>query len=209
MKRIVILQIICFIVMGQGRQLYRVKTPTYADEEYDKYTTVSQIGLTLTNFGIIGNGWNQMEDGSIHPSCQYKQHTEIAREQVEHFSYAGLWIGGIVNGQRRVSTAIVDGVFEAGDEGFEFFAQTSIEIQSSISSTTQDSMADFYSPYAISHQDMIAEFKDYGISSNDNQGISNHTPLGIDVRMKAYSWNYSYTNSFVILNYTITNSSPS
>ena len=209
MKCVLFIIIICFsILVGQDERSHRVTTPYYADDEYDKYTSVGQLGLTLTNFGIIGNGWNQMEDGSIHPSCQYKQHTEIAREQVEHFSYAGLWIGGIVNGQRRVSTAIVDGVFEAGDEGFEFFAQTSIKIQSSISSTTQDSMADYYSPDAISHQDMIAEFKDYGIAYNDNMGISNHTPLGIDVQMEAYSWNYSYANSFVILNYTITNASP-
>ena len=125
MKCVLFIIIICFsTLVGQGERSHRVTTPYYADDEYDKYTSVGQLGLTLTNFGIIGNGWNQMEDGSIHPSCQYKQHTEIAREQVEHFSYAGLWIGGIVNGQRRVSTAIVDGVFEAGDEGFEFFAQT-------------------------------------------------------------------------------------
>ena len=59
-----------------------------AADEYDKYTSVGNLGLTVTNFGILGNGWNRMEDGSIHPSCQYKQQTEIAREQVEHFSYA-------------------------------------------------------------------------------------------------------------------------
>ena len=64
-----------------------------ADDEYDKYTSVGNLGLTITNFGILGNGWNRMEDGSINPSCQYKQQTEISREQIEHFSYAGLWVG--------------------------------------------------------------------------------------------------------------------
>ena len=92
-------------LIGQQRTLNRVQI---ASDEYDKYTSVGNLGLTITNFGIIGNGWNLMEDGSIHPSCQYKQQTEIAREQVEHFSYAGLWVGGIVNGERRVSTSIVD-----------------------------------------------------------------------------------------------------
>ena len=99
---------------------------------YDKYTSVGQLGLTVTNFGVLGNGWNKI-DGRILPSCQYKQNTEILRDQVEHFSYAGLWIGGIVNGQRRVSTAIVDGVFESGQEGFEFSAVKNIDIESSIS----------------------------------------------------------------------------
>ena len=109
---------ICILVSlltAQGRSISRILT---AADEYDKFTSVGNLGLTITNFGILGNGWNRMEDGSIHPSCQYKQQTEIAREQIDHFSYAGLWVGGIVNGQRRVSTSIVDGVFEAGNQGF-------------------------------------------------------------------------------------------
>ena len=192
------------LLFGQERMQYKVQT---AEDEYDKYTSVGNLGLTITNYGILGNGWNRMEDGSIHPSCQYKQHTEIAREQIEHFSYCGLWVGGIVNGQRRVSTAIVDGVFDAGDEGFELFANSPITIQSSISSTTQDSMAKYYSPYAISHQDMITDFKDYGDSPGDNLGIQGHSPLGLDIHMESYAWNYSYADAFVILKYTFTNSS--
>ena len=192
------------LLIGQERSLYKIQT---AEDEYDKYTSVGNIGLTITNFGILGNGWNRMEDGSIHPSCQYKQHTEIAREQIEHFSYCGLWVGGIVNGQRRVSTAIVDGVFDAGDAGFELFANSPITIQSSISSTTQDSMAKYYSPYAVSHQDMITDFKDYGDSPGDNLGIQGHSPLGLDIHLESYAWNYSYADAFVILKYTFTNAS--
>ena len=191
-------------LIGQQRTLNRVKI---ASDEYDKYTSVGNLGLTITNFGIIGNGWNLMEDGSIHPSCQYKQQTEIAREQVEHFSYAGLWVGGVVNGERRVSTSIVDGVFESGNEGFELFAETPITIQSSISSTTQDSMAQYYSPSAISHQDMFADFKDYGLTKEDGMGIPNHNPLGLDIHLESYAWNYSYADAFVVLNYTFKNSS--
>lgn len=178
----------------------------FTDDVFDKFTSVGQLGLAVTNFGVLGNGWNKI-NGRIQPSCQYKQKTEIVREQVEHFSYAGLWIGGKVNGERRVSTAIVDGVFESGQEGFEFFANSGIKIQSSISSTSTDSMAQYYSPYAISHQDFITDFKDYGLSPNDNYGIPNHTPLGIDVHLETYAWNFSFADAFVILNYTIKNSS--
>ena len=189
-------------LFAQDRSIRRVQT---ASDEYDKYTSVGNLGLTITNFGILGNGWNRMEDGSINPSCQYKQQTEIAREQIEHFSYSGLWVGGVVNGERRVSTSIVDGVFESGSEGFELFAKSPINIQSSISSTTQDSMAQFYSPNAISHQDILANFSDYGDSYNDDQGIPNHNPLGLDIQLKSYAWNYSYADAFVILNYTFIN----
>ena len=177
-----------------------------APDVFDKYTSVGQLGLTVTNFGVLGNGWNRI-NGRILPSSQYKQHTENLREQVEHFSSAGLWIGGIVNGERRVSTAIVDGVFESGQEGFEFIATSGMEIKSSISSTSQDSMAQFYSPYAVSHQDLITDFKDFGENPSDNFGIPNHTPLGVSIHLEAYAWNFTYADAFVLLNYTITNQS--
>jgi len=204
MRILLYILISCSTLLSQERKLRKILS---AADEYDKYTSVGNLGLTVTNFGILGNGWNRMEDGSIHPSCQYKQQTEIAREQVEHFSYAGLWVGGIVNGERRVSTSIVDGVFESGSEGFEFFAEAPILIQSSISSTTQDSMAKYYSPDAISHQDMSADFKDYGETTFDDLGIPNHNPLGLDIHLESYSWNYSYADAFVILNYSFKNSS--
>lgn len=167
----------------------------FAEDVYDKYTSVSQLGMTITNYGVLGEGWNNEEQ----PSCMYKQNTEILREQVEHFSYAGLWIGGIVNGDRRVSTAIVDGVFESGEAGFEYFANSGIETRSSISSTSDDPMAQYYDPSAISHQDMLMNFVDYG------KDITDHTPLGISVELQSHSWNFSFADAFTILSYTVTN----
>ena len=178
----------------------------FAEDVFDKYTSVGQLGMTVTNFGILGNGWNKI-NGEILPSCQYKQHTEVRREQVDYFSYAGLWIGGIVNGQRRVSTAIVDGEFEAGDEGFEFFATSGMGIKSSIFSTSEDPMAQYYNPSAVSHQDFITDFKDYGLTSGDNTDITNHNPLGLDIHLESYAWNFSFADAFVLLKYTITNKS--
>jgi len=173
---------------------------------FDKVTTVGQLGMTVTNFGILGNGWNPINE-RILPSCKYKQHTSIQRDQVEHFSFAGLWIGGKVNGIPRVSTSIVDGVFEAGDVGFEFFATSGMDIRSSISSTSQDSMAQFFSPFAVSHQDFMTNFRDYGSTTEDDNNITDHTPLGISVNLETYAWNFSFADAFVILNYTITNHS--
>ena len=113
----------------------------FADDVFDKYTSVGQLGMTVTNFGVLGNGWIKI-NGEILPSCQYKQYTEVSREQVEHFSYAGLWIGGIVNDSIRVSTAIIDGALDVeSDAGFEFIPTSNINIKSSISSTSEDPMA--------------------------------------------------------------------
>lgn len=172
-----------------------------AVDDFDKYTTVNQLGLGITNFGVLGNGYNLI-NGKIQPSAQYKQHSEIIREQVEHFSYAGLWVGGLVSGQPRVSTAIVDGVFESGSEGFEFRPLEPVSIRSSISSTSQDPMAAYYSPYAVSHQDYLTRYTDI---FPEGEGIPNHTPLGIEVVQRSYAWNSSFADAFVILEYTIYN----
>ena len=98
-------------------------------------------------------------------------------------------------------------MFESGDEGFEYFAASGMGIKSSISSTSEDPMAQYYNPSAVSHQDFITDFKDYGSSSNDGNEITNHNPLGIDIHLESYAWNFSYADAFVLLKYTITNSS--
>lgn len=164
----------------------------FAADVFDKYTSVGQLGLTVTNFGILGNQFNKI-DGEIHPSCLYRQHSEIPREQVEHMSDAGLWVGGIVSGDRRVSTSIMDGAFEAGDEGFEFMPTTRVQTLSSLI-TDQ-----YFSPFAVSHQDFVSEFTDTGFV------VTKHEPLGISVHLESYAWNFSFADAFVILNYTIKN----
>jgi hypothetical protein len=157
--------------------------------DYVHYTTVGQLGLTITNFGVLGEGYNNPNQ----PSCMYKQYPDNIKEQVEHMSYGGLWVGGIVNGEKLVSTGVVDGVFDYGAEGFEFTNYgDSIFERSSIPTSP------VYSPYAISHQDFTSIF-------HDEKDVVNHKPLHIEVDMTTYTWNYSFTDAFVILNYHITN----
>ena len=67
MKFLVSIIIFLSLVLGQERTPYQIQL---ASDEYDKFTSVGNLGMTITNFGILGNGWNRMEDGSIHPSCQ-------------------------------------------------------------------------------------------------------------------------------------------
>ncbi len=157
--------------------------------DYVHYTNVGQLGLTITNFGVIGEGYNNPNQ----PSCMYKQYPDNLKEQVEHMAYGGLWVGGKINGEKRVSTGVIDGVFDYGDAGFEFtYNGDSIFERSSIPTSK------VYSPYAISHQDYKATF-------NDEGEIVSHKPLHIQVDLTTYAWNFSFTDAFVIINYHITN----
>lgn len=157
--------------------------------DYVHYTTVGQLGLTVTNFGIIGEGYNNPDQ----PSFMYKQYPDNIKEQVEHMSYGGLWIGGIVGDVKRVSTAIVDGVFDYGSEGFEFTDNgDSIYVRSSITTSR------YYSPDAVSHQDFITQFHDMG-------PVVEHTPMNLEVNLQTHAWNYKFAEAFVILDYFIVN----
>ena len=171
-------------------------------DDYWHYHNVGNLGLTVTNYGVIGEGYNNPDQ----PSCMYKLHADNEREQIEHMSFGGLWVGGRggPDGGVHVSTAIVDGVFEAGEEGFEFTNTASKSDTIRIRSTIVTSP--YFDPQAVSHQDFIANFTDANtrVPGTDFE-IPNHTPLGIKVHLESYAWNYPYTDAFVILNYTITN----
>ncbi len=173
-----------------------------AIDDYWHYHDVGNLGLTVTNYGVLGEGYNNPDQ----PSCMYKLYANNPREQVEHMSFGGLWIGGRggPSGGVHVSTAIVDGVFEAGEEGFEFTNTASegdtIQIRSSIVTSP------YFDPQAVSHQDFVAQFTDINtrVPGTDFE-IPNHTPLGLSIKLESYAWNFPYTEAFVILNYTLSN----
>jgi hypothetical protein len=175
-------------------------------DDYWHFHNVGNIGLTVTNYGLLGQGYSAaLQD---QPSCQYRFQSSREKERIEHFSYAGLWIGGIggINGEEEplVSTAIVDGVFDYGESGFEF--TNSAEQDDVIKERSSIVTSPLFDPIAISHQDFICDFTDQNLIVPGTEiDIVNHTPLGINVHLESYAWNYSYADAFVIFNYTFVN----
>jgi hypothetical protein len=188
-----------------------IQKPTIRD--YSHYTFAGQIGMTVTNYGILGEGYQTCEQ----PSCRYKLYSDFKQEQIEHFSYAGLWVGGIKSNQIIVSSAITDGFvsdeYGSRPAGREFSSSADsadvVHIKSSFSKKTLDpviqQLASFYDSTAVSHQDMIAEFSDTSQIIPGTEIQIPHTPLGVKVHLETYCWNYPYANSFVILNYKMKN----
>jgi len=177
-----------------------------AVDDYFHYHDVGNIGMTVTNYGLLGQGYSDaLQD---QPSCKYKYHSGREKEQIEHFSYAGLWFGGIggMNGEEEVlvSTAIVDGVFDYGEAGFEF--TNSADEGDIILERSSIVTSPLFDPTAISHQDFISDFTDRNTTvPGTDLELVNHIPLGINVHLESYAWNYAYADAFVILNYTFKN----
>ncbi len=208
LSNVVILNLLLVVTTGLFSQA--PKRPSYIPQDLKKvdvddywhYHDVGNLGLSITNYGVLGEGYNNPDQ----PSCMYQLNTDNMRKQVEHMSYGGLWIGGRGgnDGAVHVSTAIIDGVFEAGEEGFEFTntsdAGDTIRVRSSIPTSPS------FDPQAVSHQDFICDFTDVNtVVPGSDFEIPNHNPLGLMVHQESYAWNFSYTDAFIILNYTITN----
>lgn len=169
---------------------------TMAQDE-QRFTSVGNIGLTLSNYGTLGDGFVNQRPVDF-PSCEYPKGSGI-----EHMFDGGLWVGGITeDGRRHVTTGAVD-VSSIGDKpnsGFEFTSITPIQERSSIA------LSNNYNGDAISHQDFVADFTDTNLVIPETQErIRDHSPLGLVVHMESYAWDYPFADAFVILNYSITN----
>ncbi len=168
-------------------------------DDNSKYTNVGNVAITVSNYGVIGHGfrlWPQQ------PSMQYPRGSGI-----EHLFVGGLWVGvgPTTTGGTRVTTGAVDvSSLRAGvSEGFEF--TTTPESRVIEKSALSDNR--FFDPNAISHQDFIVDFTDVNTTNPNlnNEPIPKHSPIGINVHMESYAWNFSFADNFVLFNYWIKN----
>ncbi len=172
------------------------------DDDNSKFTNVGNIGLTVTNFGMYGNGfalWPQQ------PSCEYPLGSGI-----EHIFDGSLWIGGFTStdslGHNRVGPFVSTGSVDASSVstrggGFEFTNNPGSKI------IERSSLLDsrYYNPSAVSHQDFLMDYVDTNLVLSNGESIQGHNPLGVAVHQETYAWNYPFADFFVIMNYSIKN----
>ncbi len=171
-------------------------------DDNTKYTNIGNIAITITNFGVIGNGF-KLWPGQ--PSMQYPRGSGV-----EHLFVGGLWVGALtLNNGLRVTTGAVDvsSIKSGVMKGFEF--TTGVDSRVIEKSSLPDSR--FYSPDAVSHQDFIADFTDTNTTNPNlnNQTIDDHIPIGINAHLETYAFNFSFADNFVVFNYWIKNVSGS
>ncbi len=178
------------------------RLPKELDDDNSKFTNVGNIGLTITNFGMYGHGfslWPQQ------PSCEYPIGSGI-----EHLFDGGIWVGGFISdnaaGANRVGPFVTTGAVDAASVaarggGFEF----TNKLGSFVIERSNKLDSKFYSPNAISHQDLTSEYSDTNTTLPNGEIIQDHRPLGISIRQETYAWDLNFANNFIIMNYWVKN----
>ncbi len=163
-----------------------------SDDVNNKFTSVGNIAMTVTNYGTIGNGFVNFPN---QPSCQYPKGSGI-----ENMFLGGIWVGGYKEGQLSVTTGAIDVSAAFRNEGFEFTNAPG----SGILERSSLPNSPFFRPGSVSHQDFVTDFFDTNLTAGGTV-IQNHNPLGIKVLLETYTYDFNYANFFVLLNYKIVN----
>jgi hypothetical protein len=163
-----------------------------------RVTNLNKVGLTVTNYGFLGNNFI-----SRSPSCEYPLGLGF-----EHMSRAGLWVGALAitdQGElRRVSTGAIDnlqGSNQVADTEWTPREGGIVERSNLINSR-------FYSPEAISEQDFVTSYGDVPGRVPSGLNSEDHVPLEVRVDQETYSFSIEPADDFVVLHYTITNDGP-
>ncbi|MBI3194923.1 MAG: hypothetical protein HYZ34_10730, partial [Ignavibacteriae bacterium] len=185
--------------------------PKVTDDIENKFTTVGQIGLTITNFGTIGTRNSRWPS---QPSCEYPRGSFK-----EHIYQGGLWVGALVktadpndsrNNQFLVTTGTTDraGGSRRGGEGNEFTTLPGDTITELSSLADDRPLSAKFSLNAVSHQDFFCDYHDTNKRvPATGDVILYHSPLKIKVHQESYAWNFPFADFFVILRYQIYNAS--
>lgn len=156
----------------------------------------NKVGLTLTNYGFVGNNFNSRQ-----PSFEYPLGTGF-----EHLVRGGLWVGARAVDERGdftgVTTSAVDGSAGGSSQGAtEFTPASLIQVRSKLTSNSA------YDPNAVSERDVISFFDDLTPrrAAGNNE---DHRPMRLLVRQENYAWSFSEYTNFVVFRYIIKNTGP-
>ncbi len=157
-----------------------------------KITNNNLLGLTVSNYGFIGNNFVARS-----PSFEYPLGSNF-----EHMVRGGLWIGArAVDDQGAftgVSTAAIDGTAGSSSQAGTEYTPACLDIRERSSLPNSP----VYDAQAISEEDLIGFFSDEPARQFSPE---NHRPLDVVVRLENYDWSFADYGHFVIFHYVIRN----
>ena len=185
------------------------------EQDGDYVMNVGEVQINITNWGLIGSTVGWATSWGDAPSCQWP-----AGSGDEYLWAAGLWVGGVVLGERLVTT---------GGWGSEMFpAQSDVAAtiyeavggkllrppgNSEAGGTIDEETLNGYDDDVdgqidedfgqIGNQMMVATMYDNTAQVQENR--PEHKPLNLEIVQKTYQWENDQVDDFVGFEYEITN----
>ncbi len=189
---------------------------------------IGELQVNITNHGLIGSQYSHVSSFSDAPSAQWPGGSGI-----EYMFSAGLWVGGIKNGRKLVSTGQYERELRPlpGPEHTIYEARYGRRVRPTLSSSQEGARIfetggdddgdllwneDPLNGLDDDHDGLVDE--DFGQLGSqmmvctmvDNTALAleeypDHEPLDIEVRQTAFAWEMDAVDDVVIFAYTITN----
>ena len=159
-------------------------------------TNNNRMGITVTNYGFIGNNFV-----SRSPSLEYPLGSGF-----EHMVRGGIWIGAqALDDSDRVFVGVTTGAQDGAQGGSSQSATEYSPIGTKIEQRSKLPNSQFFSRDAVSELDLIARYHDrtqplFSPSTNEK-----HRPLNVEVRQENYMWSFADFQHFVVFHLTIKN----
>jgi len=163
-----------------------------------RLANINRVGLTVTNYGFLGNNFT-----SRSASFEYPLGTGF-----EHMSRAGLWVGGIALSDEGAFTGVTTALVDAAQGGASADETEFTPLGDAVSERSRLVNSRVYSPDAISDQDLISSYTDAvprGASGNQRE---RHQPLDITVRQVTLGFTLHTADAFVVTRFIVTNNGP-
>ena len=172
--------------------------------EPDMQVRLHKVGntrLIVTNYGCYGvyrsDSYVDPEIGEVELSCEHPPGS-----QIENIFLAGLWIGGVVDGDTLVSVGV-----DGWENVFEMYADSLPE--GDIEERSNNPADPYYHPDAVGELEYTAVYYDTLTDPNyvnpsdfDNRP---HIPLGLKITESSYSWSNPEFEDFILFRYKIKN----
>ena len=160
-----------------------------------RITNINAVGLTVTNYGVIGNNFV-----SRSPSLEYPLGTGL-----EHMPNGGLWFGAHATDSLGAFIGVTTGTMEVG-QGSSLATLTEFTPAGlDISLHSRSPLSQHYDPTALSDMDYRWTFSDRPARNGSGPWPEPHRPLNILVRASALSWSANALQDVLFLRFTIIN----
>lgn len=182
-------------------QLATLEGPAYCQVEHN----VGNLNLTVTNYGITGQGRSQTADVDCFTGLPTQSWEFPSGARTRYLFSSCFWVGAVAGTDTLVST----GYEPQSYLRFEWHPEESPEGDIVYRSVNEPSLPGGDS--AVSEQDYISVFYDTCVlcSGGGSDDETPHTPLGLKITQRSYAWSYAHTEDFVLFDCTIENTGTS